>query len=98
MNPERSVLRIRTGNYFKTTVLRLTIRSINDRDETDKIFLLFVPIFTSAVQIISSSILKESIWLLHVTGRLFVFDFFLIVEMIAARVRSNSSELLAATR
>lgn len=33
MNPERSVLRIRTGNYFKTTV---AIRSIKDRDETDK--------------------------------------------------------------
>lgn len=65
----------------------------NDRDETDKIFvLLFVPIFTSVVQIISSSILKESIWLLHVTGRPFVFDFFLIAEMIAARVWSNSSE------
>ncbi|KYQ53854.1 hypothetical protein ALC60_07213 [Trachymyrmex zeteki] len=51
---------------------------------TDKIFnLLFVPIFTSAVRIISSTILKESIWLLHVTGGSFVLNSILIIVMIA---------------
>ncbi|KAL0124542.1 hypothetical protein PUN28_006410 [Cardiocondyla obscurior] len=51
---------------------------------TDKIFdLRFVPIFTSTVRIISFTILKESIWLLHVTGGFFVLNSILITVMIA---------------